>query len=184
VFFLAWAWTQPPFELKYKIGGEIVIYLLLGPLLLTGLAMAIRGKVFFEDILLGSLFGLSAMFMYQLKRFQYLMPESRARLPTTFVKIGFDRSKAYLLFLLGTLLLLTTLYQYLFHGWEWGLVHGLVGLIGIYVFKLRLQKTYSPLGSSIRLVQKVGRSLIYISYSFWILQSTWYFVITGLFYAN
>jgi 1,4-dihydroxy-2-naphthoate octaprenyltransferase len=184
VLFLALAWIQPPFELKYKTGGEIVIYLLLGPLLMTGFALAITGNVVFEDIILGSLFGLSSMFLYQLKRFQYLMPESRSKLSTTFVRLGFDKSKTYLLILIGAFLLLTAAYQFFFHGWEWAGVHGLVGFIGIYVFKLRLKKTHSPLGHNVRKMQQIGRSLIFISYSIWILQSIWYFVIGGLFYAN
>lgn len=177
-------WLKSPFSLKYKVGGEIVVYLLLGPILMAGYALAIVGQVFPEDILLGSLFGLSSMFVYQLKRFFYLMPESRSKLCTTFVYLGFDKSKLYLLSLYSTLVLLTSSYQIFYHGWEWGALHALTGAAGIFLFNKRLGKTVSPLGQNICQLQAVGRGLIFISYSLWILQSTWYFVISGLFYAN
>jgi len=184
VLFLALIWVKSPFELKYKMGGEILIYLLLGPLLMTGFALSISGQVFAEDIFLGSLFGLSSMFLYQLKRFSYLMSESRSKMRTTFVRLGFDKSKTYLFFLCVILFSLTTIYQYFYHGYEWGLVHLVIGSFSIYFFKLRLQKTVSPLGRNIRMLEKMGRSLIFISYAMWILQTTWYFVLSGLFYAN
>ena len=177
-------WLRPPLELKYRLGGEFVIYLLLGPMLLVGFAVAITSEVFVEDVVLGSIFGLSAMFLYQLKRFQYLMSESRSHVLTTFVRLGFDKSKSYLLILFVTLVLLTAGYQWLFHGVEWGVIYFILGLASVSIFGRKLKQTVSPLGRNIWQLQTIGRSLVYIFYSAWVLQATWYFVISGLFYAN
>jgi len=181
---LVYIWIRPPFEFKYRIGGELIIYLLLGPILIVGFAIATVGKVYLEDVFLGSIFGLSAMFLYQLKRFQYLMSESRSQIYTTLVRLGFDRSKHYLLFIFIVLCLLTVGYQFFFHGFEWGFVYLIVSIICSYCLLQKLGQTVSPLGRNVYQLQSVGKSLTNLLYSLWILQSTWYIVISGLFYAN
>jgi hypothetical protein len=64
----------------------------------VGLLFFYKGSTEIEDLFLGSCFGFLALFAYQLKRFSHIMAESRSKLSTTSVVLGFDGSKTYLLF--------------------------------------------------------------------------------------
>lgn len=176
--FLTWAWAYKPLELKYRILGEWVVFLLLGPGLLVGISMGISLGFAWEEVGLGVCFGLLATFLYLVKSFQNLMSDDKARFSTTLVRLGFDRGKVYLWTLFALSQLSVAAYQGYFHGPEWGFIFLVFGLIGSGVLWFFSRQMNSPLGQGFEQYSKVARSFIHLIYSLWVLQATWYFVMS------
>jgi 1,4-dihydroxy-2-naphthoate octaprenyltransferase len=162
-----WAQFLKKGSFKYHKGGELFVFLLMGPLLTTGYQISISGFWDKESLYIGILWGWLVVFLQHIKNFEYIMVNAQAGFHNTVTWLGFDKSKTLLklwwLVFLGFFLA----YHYRYSGnfWTWFLGAVLV-FCGIPFF-IGLNHLHSSVGSDLVRVRKVGYGLVLIALFLW-----------------
>lgn len=81
-------------RLKYRGLGEVITFLLAGPLLTSGFVWATSGSAGREYAVLGCAFGFTSVTYYHLKNIENIMLDSQAGARTLAARLGFDAAKA------------------------------------------------------------------------------------------
>jgi 1,4-dihydroxy-2-naphthoate octaprenyltransferase len=87
--------------LKYRGFAEITAWFMFGPLLIGGFCWAMTGRLIWQSLVLGSVFGSLALLALHLKNFERILIDGRAGLKTWPVRTGFDASKTFTYFCLA-----------------------------------------------------------------------------------
>lgn len=181
---LVYFWTQKPFRFKYRMGGEWVVFFLLGPLLSIGYSVAIVGKASTESFLIGVSFGALVLFQHLLLQFKQIMTASRCRHRSIMVSLGFDGAKKYVLGVWSLVGASTLIYQFAYIGWDWLVVFFAYIVFAGFKLYIKLKYVESPLGGRTRNFIHLANNLSIGLYFIWVSQSLWFFVLSGLFNAN
>lgn len=176
VTFLVGTWAQflKKGSFKYQKGGEIFVFLLLGPLLTTGYQISIAGTWDMESVVLGSIWGWLVVFLQHLKNFEFIMINSQAGYHNTVTWLGFDKSKAMLKWWwLGFLGMFIGYHaEYAGSFWTWFL--GAVLAFAAFPFFIGLNYLQSPVGSDLVRIRKRGYNLVLVTIFLWTLENIWY----------
>ncbi len=169
-----WIKAKPPW--KYRVGGEWLSFILLGPFLVFGYVLGIGSEISNEDIWLGLIFGLSTLLLTQTSQIKNLMSFYKAGFRTTLVTLGFEKAKKWLQFLYFLYFVGLVAYQWIYHGYDWGLVFLIVSVFALLsLFKVS-RMLQSPLGTGVDKFIKMTRSGVLITYALFCLQMVWYFI--------
>lgn len=172
-----WAQFTKRHAFKHQIGGELSIFLLLGPLLTTGYQMALGVPFDWEVVFLGSIWGWMVLFLIHLKNFGQIMILSQAKFQNTVTWLGFDRSRKLLgAWWLGFILLYFA-YHCEFAGFYWGWYMSLALLFLSTRYFIRVRSIQSPVGSDLVRIQVIGRRLYLLVVGIWTFESLWYLFI-------
>jgi 1,4-dihydroxy-2-naphthoate octaprenyltransferase len=174
--FLVGMWAQflKKGSFKYQKGGEIFVFLLLGPLLTTGYHISIAGSWDLESLFLGVIWGWLVVFLQHLKNFEFIMINSQAHFHNTVTWLGFDKSKtllkAWWLSFLGMFLFYH--FRYAGNFWTWFL--GATLAFCAFPFFISINYLQSPVGSDLVRVRRRGYSLVLVTIFLWALENIWY----------
>lgn len=163
---ITWVWY--PFQLKYRKGGEIILFILFGPLLTSGIAIFLQqelsAKIFIEGGIWG---GLATLFLQQ-KRFLNLMGDTRSGKLTTLVHLGFDLSKLYFIYMSVALVVFASAYLIWYQSWWLALIY--IVWVGFFQYKaiLLLKKSHSPLGKSFYQINQSLNQMVKSQLIFWV----------------
>lgn len=145
---------------KYRGWGLLLVFFGMGPLLTLGLSLALFGQFNFLVLNWGVLFGLTASLCIQLRNLETILVDFQSRSPTVVNRLGFDKSKWWIL---GHLLLVLMLFTYLFGSLTHTYAHGMKFLgIGLLPFVsaislgIRLYLLKSPLSSHLNNLWREG----------------------------
>lgn len=173
VVIFSWAILVDKSNFKYHKGGEVAIFLLMGPLLSAGFDVSVTGGASAESIAIGIVWGWMSVFLLHLNNLESIMDYSRARFLNTVVYLGFDKAKKMLsLWWLGFVILFS-LYHYFYLGFYWWWFLSLV--LGFLSFRF-ISKTLSlrsPIGSDLIRLKKRGYYLYLIVVLLWVVESLW-----------
>lgn len=169
---------------KEKPYGEVLIFVLFGPLFLSGIELALFQRVQAWTLAYGFLVGLSSMFLLNLKVFANFLFLSQMESQNTLIRYGFDRSKNYLLFL--EVLIFVTFFAYQ----SWLLKSTSLSWLGLIVLGLLLsgvflrsllahRKCQSSAGSTSGLLRDRGTESIYVIYLLWLGIQLWLAFVPG-----
>lgn len=126
-------------------------FLSLGPLLTFGFSVAISGSAQWETLLLGAVFGLLSLIIFQLKSLQHLFSERGGARRDVVGHMGFDRSRKLLVVELGGLfLLILTLFDFGTFQSLWFALPLAAVCLQLFKLMLRLLKSNSPIASSLQ----------------------------------
>jgi 1,4-dihydroxy-2-naphthoate octaprenyltransferase len=169
-----WAQFLKRGSFKYQKGGEIFVFLLLGPLLTTGYHISIAGSWDLESLFLGMLWGWLVVFLQHIKNFEFILINSQARFHNTVTWLGFDKAKTFLkvwwLCFLG--MFIAYHLRYAGNFWTWFL--GATLAFTAFPFFMSINYLQSPLGSDLVRVRRRGYNLVLMTIFLWTLENVWY----------
>lgn len=163
---IMWVWY--PFQLKYRKGGEFILFILFGPLLTCGIAVFLQQSMSLQLSVEGCIWGVLATLYLQQKRFLNLMGDTRSGKRTTLVHLGFDHGKKYFIYLSGFLVLLASGYLAWFYSWWVSLIYLL--WMGFHQFQSvrLLRESHSPLGKSFFQINLSLSQMVKSQLVFWV----------------
>lgn len=159
----------------YWKGGDVPLFLMLGPLLTAGYQISLGGAVDGEVLALGGLWGWLVLYLRHLKNFAEILPSSQAGFRNTVNALGFDRARRLLAFWWMSFLFLQLAFHLFFRDMAWGL--GVFFALNFVSFSFirRLKRLSSPAGSELPLVYRQGHWLMVVAVSLWTLETLWAF---------
>ncbi len=171
-----WAQFKKKNSFKYQIGGEIALFLLLGPLLTIGYQLSMGAELDKEVFWLGCLWGWGVLFVVHLRNFTNILPSSQAGFRNTVNWLGFDKARRLLAFWWLAFVLMNLAYHYIFAGTYWGFYLSVAVLLVSVSFIGKLKNISSPVGSELRQVFKHGLTLFLITIGLWVFECLWYLI--------
>lgn len=169
-----WAQFLKKGSFKYQRGGEIFVFLLLGPLLTTGYHISIAGSWDLESLFLGVIWGWLVVFLQHIKNFEFIMINSQAGFHNTVTWLGFDKARLMLKWWWLGFLGMFILYHLRYAGdfWTWFL--GSVIAFCAFPFFIAINHLQSPVGSDLVRVRRRGYNLVLVTIFLWALENIWY----------
>lgn len=171
-----WSWLSASRRgARYRRGTEFLVFLMAGPLLTCGFQMAVTGAFELESLWLGVLSGLFCSFFMHLKNFRFLVVNSQAGFQNTISRLGFERSKVFLLFWWLLFILNFFLYHYVYWGTHplWVAGSAVVPLVIARPLFTLLYRLSSPAGSEMRKTVEVGRKVAFMTLTWWLIENLW-----------
>lgn len=168
-----WAQFQKENSFKYQIGGELAIFLLLGPLLTAGAQIAMGGGLDLQVLWLGALWGWSVLFVVHLRNFRHILPSLQAGFSNTVNWLGFDKTRRLLAVWWGLLATFNFLYFFFYDDTVMGALLSVVLLLAGLSFIKKLKMLSSPVGSELKAVYRSGIYLFLLAMGLWIVQCLW-----------
>jgi len=166
--------TSYKMGLKYRRWSEITAFLLLGPLLTTGIQMSTGSGLDFESIMIGLVTGWYAVFYLHLKNFEQLMVNHQADFKNTITWLGFEKGKKLLLAWWVIFLALFGIYHYYFSAMIWNAIIFTTSLCALGLFYFQLRQLTSPVGSGMKTMIEIIRKLSLSLLGLWVLEFFWY----------
>lgn len=159
--------------LKYRRWSEWTVFLLLGPMLTTGIQFSMGHGFDWESLALGVLTGWIFVFYLHLKNFEQLMVNNQAQFENTMTWLGFEKGKRWLLFWWLLFVILFLSYQFFYHPpFWWGIFLAACLLVSLPLVKI-LKRLKSPLGSSMKTLMVIGQQALLFLMGLWMVESLW-----------
>ncbi len=174
--FLVGIWAQflKKGSFKYQKGGELFVFLLLGPLLTTGYHISIAGTWDLESLFLGIIWGWLVVFLQHIKNFEFIMINSQAHFHNTITWLGFDKSKTLLKVWWLSFLALFIFYHLRYAGSFWAWFLGAVLAFSAFPFFISINHLQSPAGSDLIQIRRRGYNLVLVTIFLWSIENIWY----------
>lgn len=154
--------------------GEFILFLLMGPALVSGYQVALGAGIDTEVLCFGVLWGSVVLYLIQVNNFAHIMTSSQSGIRNTVTKLGFDLAQRFLLLFWGGVIVLWALFQYHFSGRYWTVLGTLLLVFWSIPLFLRISAIQSPIGSGPRMIRREARKaflgLVFIS----LLQILWF----------
>lgn len=161
---------------KYHIGGEFLLFLLLGPLLFSGYQLSFGQPLDQEIFVLGAVWGWLLVGQIHLKNFAQIFDLSHAGFKNTINWLGFDQARGFIALWWFAFIVFFYFYHAFFAGQYWGWYLSLSLLFFSTRFFIKLKSLKSPMGSDIHKIQIIGRRLFLLTVAMWTFESLWYFL--------
>lgn len=169
-----WAQFQKQNSFKYQIGGELALFVMLGPLLTVGYQLSMGAPFDQESIWIGCVWGWLVLFVVHLRNFANIFSSAQAGFKNTVTWLGFDKTRGLLAYWWVLFLLFNLIYHILFAGVYWGVYLALaLGFLSI-GFILKLKNISSPIGSEQRALFRSGFRLFLLTIGLWLFECLWY----------
>ncbi len=169
-----WAQFNKKNSFKYRIGGELSLFVMLGPLLTTGYQLAMGARPDAESFWIGCLWGWAVLFIVHLRNFSNILPSLQAGFSNTVNWLGFDKARRMLAAWWGLFVVFNFMYHYVFAGFYWGVYTTFVLALFSAHFTYKLKTLSSPIGSELRSVFQSGYYLILLTIGLWVFECLWY----------
>lgn len=169
-----WAQFKKQNSFKYRIGGELALFLMLGPLLTVGYQLSMGMPWDVETLWLGGLWGWLVLFVVHLKNFTHILPGAQAGFTNTINWLGFDKARRLLAFWWLGFIVFNFLFHMIYAGSYWGFYISVVLLFASVRFIHRLKNISSPAGSDMREVFSSGFRLFLLTIGLWVFECLWY----------
>lgn len=161
---------------KQQHFGELVLFVLMGPALVSGYQVAMGAGIDTEVLCFGVLWGYAVLYLIQVKNFSHIMTSSQNRIRNTMTKLGFDRAQKFLVLSWIVFLLLWLCFQIFFRNMYFGIFSVLLLLLSSIPLFKRIAHTKSPVGSGPRLISRQALQtflLMVTVFTFEVIWSLW-----------
>lgn len=169
-----WAQFKKKSSFKYQIGGELALFLLLGPLLTVGYQLAMGAPFDSESVWVGCVWGWLVLFVVHLRNFVNILPSMQAGFSNTVNWLGFDKSRRLIAAWWALFVIFNLVYHFFFAGTYWGFYLSIVLVLMSVSFILKLKCVSSSTGSELRSIFKHGFQLFLIAIGLWVFECLWY----------
>lgn len=142
---------------KQKNYAEFILFLLIGPGLLTGLQLASGAELSASVIAFGLVWGLCILFLIHINNFCSILKSSQARITNTITTMGFDQAQNFLAIWALVILLTTLSHQLYFYGLNIALIAALPMLFSYFYLITKIKKIQSPLSSDLFSIRKYAQ---------------------------
>lgn len=169
-----WAQFKKQNSFKYRIGGELALFVMLGPLLTVGFQMSMGVPADIESFWLGCVWGWLILFMVHLRNFMNIFPSSQAGFTNTVNWLGFDNARRLIAAWWILFVIFNLVYHLLYAGFYWGLYLTAVLVFASAGFIKKLKNISSPIGSDMKAVFRSGFYLFLLAIGMWVFECLWY----------
>lgn len=158
---------------KFSHFSEFILFLILGPALCSGYQVSMGSGVDTEILVFGTAWGVAVLFLLYTVQFANLFETSQAGIKNTLTKMGFDKSKRFLIAWWSFFIVLWVIYHYFYASRFW-LWFGTAILIfwSLPTF-IQVTKTHSPIGSALMKVRRVGSRAFALMVGILIVELCW-----------
>lgn len=169
-----WAQFKKKSSFKYQIGGELALFLLLGPLLTVGYQLSMGAPFDSESVWIGCVWGWLVLFIVHLRNFVNILPSMQAGFSNTVNWLGFDNSRRLIAAWWALFVIFDLVYHSFFAGTFWGFYISIgIALMSV-SFVLKLKSVSSSTGSELRSIFKYGFQLFLLAIGLWVFECLWY----------
>lgn len=161
---------------KQQHFGELILFVLMGPALVSGYQVAMGGGIDTEVLCFGVLWGYAVLYLIQVNNFSHIMTSSQNRIRNTMTKLGFDRAQKFLVASWVVFLLLWLCFQIFFLNVYFGILSVVLLLLSSIPLFKKIAQTKSPVGSGPRLISRQALQtflLMVTVFTFEIVWSLW-----------
>ncbi|MGZ3773792.1 MAG: prenyltransferase [Pseudobdellovibrionaceae bacterium] len=169
-----WAQFKKKSSFKYQIGGELALFLLLGPFLTVGYQLSMGARFDSESIWIGCVWGWLVLFVVHLRNFVNILPSMQAGYSNTVNWLGFDKSRRMIAAWWALFVVFNLAYHSFFAGTYWGFHASIVLVLMSVSFTYKLKNVSSSTGSDLRIIFKYGFQLFLITIGLWVFECLWY----------
>lgn len=170
-----WVWLSAVRGARYRRGSEFLVFLMAGPLLTVGFQMALTGLFELESLWIGVLTGQISVFLMHLKNFRFIVVNGLSGFQNSIQRFGFEGSKKFLFFWWLAFVLNFVAYHWVY--WKSYLVFVVASAVLPLVFSrsffVLLFQMKSPVGSEMKKIFQVGKSLVSMVMAWWLLETFW-----------
>lgn len=159
--------------LKYRRWSEWAVFLLLGPALTLGMQFSLGAEFDWTVLFLGCLTGWLSVFYLHLKNFEQLMINNQARFENTVTWLGFEKSKAWLIFCWILLMSALVAYPFYLGAWPGGLVTLAMAAGLSFIFVRAIVLLQSPVGSHMKTLVRAGQRGLLALMAIWSIELVW-----------
>lgn len=145
--------------------GEFILFLLVGPILVSGYQLAIGETLDGEILSFGALWGFVVFYLIQVNNFSHIMTSSQSGIQNTMTKLGFDKSQKFLSIAWILLILLWGLFYYYYASRVRTIFNSVLFFLISVPYILKILKIRSPMGSGLQRVRQAA----YQVYLIWML---------------
>lgn len=159
---------------KEKHFGELILFILIGPGVVSGYQVALGAGIDTEGLAFGILWGFATLFLIHTNNFCHLLTSSQAQIKNSMTKLGFDRAKKFLIWWWVVFILLFFVFHWYYAStfWTW---FG-TGLLIFWSFPLLIEisKIRSPLGSDLMNLRKTAHHTFTLMVFILMVEFIWY----------
>ncbi|MGZ3690432.1 MAG: prenyltransferase [Pseudobdellovibrio sp.] len=148
---------------KNRHFGELILFLLVGPVLTAGFQMACGSFLDAETLFFGFLWGAGVVYLVQINNFSHIMTSSQHGIKNTMTKLGFDLSQKFLILWWSLFLILWFFYQVVFAHSVLGWVGSAALVVMSILFFVNLLNIKSPMGSGLRKIKNRANYLFLLT---------------------
>lgn len=162
---------------KQQHSGELILFLLIGPLMAAGFQVAAGSPIDREIIIFGAMWGFAILYLIQVNNFSHIMTSSQAGIRNTMTKLGFDLAQKFLILSWVVFLVGNLVFHYSYSDLHWVLIKGGVLLFVSIPTLLKILHIKSPMGSGLKVVRNevyriflilIFLSSVEIAWSVWV----------------
>jgi 1,4-dihydroxy-2-naphthoate octaprenyltransferase len=165
-----WFWWQPSYSFKSSFVAELMVSVLYGVGIVAGYSLGISGYLDPALLLMGWVFSSLFLVVINARNFEHLIAQHLMSRFNFVHRLGFDRSRFYLLFLWGVSGMSVIAWQAFFGGLFWATLFAVHYLLLGIMFWAQSRKVMSPLGSKKRKLSKAYRGAVFSVYLLLLLQ--------------
>lgn len=158
---------------KHQHFGELVLFLLAGPGLVSGYQVALGAGIDTEILCFGVLWGFAVLYLVQVNNFAHIMTSSQSRISNTITKLGFDLSQKFLLLMWAVFIVLWSLFHHYFGSRYWTIFGTMLLLFWSVPLFMKITEIKSPMGSGPRSVKRIAHQTFLAMVFIFFLQSLW-----------
>ena len=134
--------------------GEFILFMLIGPALVSGYQVALGSGVDTEVLAFGVLWGFAVLYLIQVNNFSHIMTSSQSGIRNSMTKLGFDWSQKFLLIGWVVFIGLWVLFHYFYSSTFWAVFGSLLLIFWSIPMFMKISNIKSPMGSGLQTVRK------------------------------
>lgn len=159
---------------KQRHLGEIILFLLIGPALVSGYQVALGAEIDTEIISFGALWGFAVLYLIQINNFSHIMTSSLSGIKNTMTKLGFDLSQKFLIMAWIFFIAIYFLFHLQYFRSTWAIAGTIaIALASVPLF-MKISNIKSPMGSGLQLVRKEAHRAFVTMVFVFLLENFWY----------
>lgn len=154
--------------------GEFILFILIGAGVSSGYQVALGSGIDTEILFFGVLWGACVLFLVHLNNFSHILVSSQAGIHNTMTKMGFDKSKKFLIFWLLMLNFIWIMFHFFYASTFWSWLTGLVFIFWSIPTAIQFSNLSSPVGSDLSLAKKTGNKNFLLLVALLFIEQLWY----------
>lgn len=157
--------------------GEFILFLLMGPALLSGYQVSMGAGVDTEVLVFGVLWGFCILFLNYLNHFSHLLTTSQAKINNTMTRLGFDTAKNFLIAWLVAINILWLAFHFFYASVFWTWFTTITLVFWTIPTVIAIHSIASPVGSDLKVAFKKGYRNYFLLCTLLCLEMVWYIAV-------
>ena len=151
--------------------GELILFILVGPVLASGYQMALGAAIDIEVLSFGVLWGFAVSYLIQVNNFSHIMTSSQSGISNSMTKLGFDRAQKFLVWSWSMFLLTWIFFHYLYAEVFAAIIVTVLLILWSIPFLKKILNIKSPMGSGLQQIHREAQKTFLFMVSILVLEN-------------